>query len=56
LSIGETQTAISASFGYFKFTEVATGETYIFTVRAKRYTFAQNSLIRNIFDSVADSQ
>ncbi len=39
-SIGETRTAFTNSFGYFRFETVTAGETYILDARHKRYTFA----------------
>ena len=38
---GAARTAISNPFGYFIFTDVPVGETYVATVRHKRYRFAQ---------------
>ena len=38
-SSGEIRTAISSSFGYYQFTEVAVGETYIISVVSKRFFF-----------------
>lgn len=37
---GETRTALTNSFGYFRFEAVAAGENYILEARHKRYTFA----------------
>ncbi len=51
---GETRTIQSSSFGFFRFDNVAVGETYIFTVKAKRFTFAQPTLVRSIFDDTDD--
>ena len=34
---GESRTVLSSAFGYFRFDDVAAGETYIFSVSAKRY-------------------
>jgi hypothetical protein len=36
---GETRTARTNSFGYFRFEEVEVGETYIINVSSKRYQF-----------------
>jgi CSLREA domain-containing protein len=36
---GETRIALSGAFGYFRFANVPAGETYLFTVFAKRYQF-----------------
>ena len=37
---GTTRTALTNTFGYYRFEGVAAGETYIFEVRHKRYRFA----------------
>jgi CSLREA domain-containing protein len=37
---GNTRTARTGSFGYFRFNEVEAGQTYIFNVSSKRYSFA----------------
>jgi hypothetical protein len=34
---GETQSAVSNSFGNFRFDEVAASEIYVFTVQSRRY-------------------
>jgi Carboxypeptidase regulatory-like domain len=51
---GETRTVISSTFGYFRFNEVLAGETYIFSVSAKRYTFVQPTLVVSVNDDVTD--
>ncbi len=37
---GNTRTARTSTFGYYRFDEVEAGQTYIFSVRSKRYRFA----------------
>jgi hypothetical protein len=51
---GQTRTAISSSFGYYRFAEIPAGEIYVFSVAAKRYTFAQPSQARQISDDTQD--
>ena len=51
---GESRTAISSAFGYFRFDNVEAGGTYIFSVRAKRYTFSQPTLVRSIVEDADD--
>ena len=51
---GETRTAISSSFGYYKFVSVPVGETYIIAVYSKRYAFSQPVIIRTVLDSISD--
>ena len=36
---GETISAITNPFGYYRFTEIQAGETYVASVRHKRFTF-----------------
>jgi hypothetical protein len=49
-SNGESRTALSGSFGYFRFTGVPAGETYVFTAFAKRYEFEEPSQVRTIIE------
>ena len=51
---GETRTAISSTFGYFRFEDVAAGETYVFSVFAKKFTFSQPSQVRSILEDTDD--
>jgi hypothetical protein len=51
---GEIRTAVSSSFGYYRFAEIPAGETYIISVTAKRYTFSQPTLVRQILDDTQD--
>jgi hypothetical protein len=37
---GEIRTARANPFGYYRFTELEAGQTYVFSVRSKRYVFA----------------
>ena len=53
-SSGTVRTTRTGMFGYFKFDEVTVGETYIFTVSAKRYTFSQPTIVRSVLDEIAD--
>lgn len=51
---GETRTAISSAFGYYQFADVPAGETYVFSVRAKRYQFSQPTQVRSITEDTND--
>jgi hypothetical protein len=51
---GTIRTARTASFGYFKFDEVLTGQIVIINVQAKRFTFAQPTLILNVADNLTE--
>ena len=44
---GETRTALTNSFGYFTFTDVQVGETYIVSVISKSYTFSPQVIMVN---------
>ncbi len=47
-SQGDVQTAYTDQSGFFNFTNVPGGETYIFTVSHRRYQFAQSSQVQFI--------
>jgi YVTN family beta-propeller protein len=49
-SNGDTRTATTTNFGYYRFEEVAAGETYIFAVRGKRFSFGQNTQVHSIIE------
>ncbi|MCA1637887.1 MAG: carboxypeptidase regulatory-like domain-containing protein [Acidobacteria bacterium] len=51
-SQGNTRTTKTTSFGYYRFTDVAAGETYIFTARAKRFAFANNTQVHSIMEDI----
>lgn len=51
---GESRTALSSTFGYFRFTDVPAGETYVITVTSKRYSFGESSQIRTIVEDTDD--
>lgn len=46
-STGNTRTAFTNHFGYFHFAEVEAGQTYIFSVFAKRYQFVPQVIVVN---------
>jgi len=49
-SEGNLRTAISNSFGYYRFNDVEAGATYILTATGKRFSFSQPSQVLNIND------
>ncbi|MBA2333780.1 MAG: carboxypeptidase regulatory-like domain-containing protein, partial [Blastocatellia bacterium] len=49
-SNGNTRIARTTSFGYYRFEEVAAGETYIFMVTGKRLSFGQNTQVHSIME------
>ena len=53
-SSGQTQTALSATFGYYRFAEIPVGATYVIGVAAKKYVFTQSTQIRTILDDTMD--
>jgi hypothetical protein len=53
-SDGTIRTARTASFGYFKFDEVLSGQIVTINVQAKRFTFAQPTLILNVADDLTE--
>lgn len=53
-SDGNTRTVRTGAFGYYRFDEVEVGETYIISVRAKRFTFAQSSQVLNVSEDSAN--
>jgi hypothetical protein len=54
MSGGETRTAISNSFGYYRFDNVAVGETYVLTVYSKRFVFSNPTLVFTLFEARED--
>lgn len=51
---GQAQSAVTSTFGYFRFEEVSDGETYVFTVHSKRFTFSNGSQILFITGEISD--
>lgn len=51
---GGEQTVLSSTFGNFRFADVATGETRIFSAKAKRYSFSQATQIRTVNEETDD--
>lgn len=51
---GNTRTAKSSSFGYYRFDEVAVGETYTISVAAKRFTFNQPTQILTVQEDLSE--
>lgn len=51
---GQTRTAQTGSFGYYRFEEVAVGKTYIISIFSKRFTFSQPTQVITVLEAVAD--
>ncbi len=53
-SNGATRTAFTNSFGYYRFDDVSAGESYIFSISGKRYSFNQSTQVHTIVDQTND--
>ncbi len=51
---GETRHALSSSFGYYRFDEIAVGQTYILTVHSKRFAFEPNTIVIKVTSELTD--
>lgn len=51
---GNQRTTTTNPFGYYLFQHIEVGNTYIFTVSGKRYSFGQPTQVRFITDSLTD--
>lgn len=47
-SAGNVRTAATTAFGYYRFADVPAGQSYIVSVKAKRYTFSQATRVLNL--------
>jgi hypothetical protein len=51
---GQTRTALTSPFGYYRFNDVPAGENYVISVASKRYTFSQPVQLLTVNDSADD--
>lgn len=51
---GEIRRTTSGSFGFYSFNDIPTGETYVISVSARRYSFAPSALVKSILDDTRD--
>jgi hypothetical protein len=51
---GETLTAVTGPFGYFRFDDIQAGETYFLEVVHKRYQFAGSPRVLTVLDDLTD--
>jgi hypothetical protein len=51
---GEIRSARSTNFGYYRFENVPVGETYVLTVRAKRFVFLPETRVVTLLDELTD--
>jgi hypothetical protein len=49
---GSRRSALTSSFGYYRFEDVPAGGTYVMDVRSKLFNF--NSRVVQVFDNLAD--
>lgn len=54
-STGHTRQTLTASFGYYKFEDVAAGETYVLSIHSKRFTFENATREILVSDNVTDA-
>ena len=53
-STGAPRTAVTSSFGYYRFDEVEVGQTYVVSVRSKRFRFASDTQVLSVNDEISD--
>lgn len=53
-SSGEVRATRTNNFGFYTFAELPVGETYVITVRSRRYTFANDSIIAVLMDDLSE--
>ncbi len=53
-SRGKVRTARTTGFGYYQFSDVAAGETYVFTASGKQFTFEQNTQVHSITEDTSN--
>ncbi len=53
-NLAEPRTALTGSFGYFRFDGLRAGQTYVVHVSGKRYVFAESSRVVTLVDELAD--
>jgi hypothetical protein len=54
-SNGNQRTATTTSFGYYHFDDVTAGETVTLSAKARRFKFAQSSIVRTMNESISDA-
>ncbi|MET0753770.1 MAG: hypothetical protein ABWZ66_10375 [Pyrinomonadaceae bacterium] len=52
---GEIRQAQTNPFGYYKFYDVPTGESYILSAHSKQFTFAHSPRVISVFEDIADA-
>ena len=51
---GTAQVAVTNPFGYYRFSEIAAGQTIVLSVSAKRFTFAETTRILNAAENLGE--
>lgn len=51
---GAVRVAYTTTFGYYRFTNVVAGETYVFTVKGKRFEFTHPTQVLNVSEDTTD--
>ncbi len=53
-SNGAIRTTQTTTFGFYRFTEVRVGETYLLTISSKRFIFGNQTRILNVAEELSD--
>jgi len=53
-STGQSRTTRTGSFGYYSFEDVTVGQTYVVSLAAKRFTFANPTQVITVNDNIGD--
>lgn len=51
---GTQRTAVTGSFGYYRFDDIEAGQTVVVSIRSRRFTFNPSSRVVSLTDNVAD--
>ena len=51
---GQTRTALTNPFGYFRFDDIEAGQTYFISAQSKRYLFENQTQVVFVGDSITD--
>lgn len=52
---GNTKSAISSPFGYYRFSDIAAGSTYVVSVNSSRYQFSPANRVITVLDEITDA-
>lgn len=51
---GETRTVVTTAFGFYRFTDVEVGRTYVIQISSKRFMFATPARVISVVDEVTN--